>query len=112
MLNYVLFFTDILSIILAIIGCYFAYQLWNLLGRHGITLWLMAAMIWAILLRMISIFKDFNLTWTWLNYSRQFAFPLYLFLAIGMAELFAQVKGKMEGNGHGSWLKKLFRKRK
>ena len=99
-----LFFLDIICIGLALLGFYFAYRLWSLLGRHGVTLWLMSAMVWAIFLRFISIFKDFNLTWTWLNYIRQLAFPLYLFLTIGFAGLFIQVKNKMEGNGHhGIW---------
>jgi hypothetical protein len=105
---------DIASILFAIIGFIFAFKLWSSLGRHGITWWLLAAMIWAIILRLMSIGLDIGLKWNWLNYARQSAFPLYLFLTLGFWGLFNQVKNKLEGNGHKTsgfigFCKRIFR---
>lgn len=91
-MNSWLFVLDIISVLLTFAGFFFAYKLWAILGKHGVTVWLLCAMVWAIFLRMISIFHDIGLTWVWLNYSRQLAFPLYLFLLIGLYGLFSQVR--------------------
>ena len=113
MLTTLTFILDIICIGLASVGLLFAYRLWSSLGKHGITGWLMLAMVYSVFLRIVSIFKDFNLNWTWLNYSRQIAFPLYLFLTIGLIGLYSQVKNKLDGNGHHKlkWLH-IFRNKK
>ena len=106
MLAELTFALDIVCIGLAIVGFYFSYRLWSSLGRHGITGWLMLAMTYSVFLRFVSIFKDFNLNWKWLDYSRTIALPLYLFLAIGLCGLYSQVRNKLTGNGHNKlkWL--------
>ena len=93
---------DIISIAFAILGFIFVFKLWAKLGKHGVTWWLLAAMIWAIVLRLMSIGLDAGLKWHLLNYARQSAFPLYIFLAIGFYGLYEQVSDKLEGNGHES----------
>jgi hypothetical protein len=112
MLNY-LFFADTTALILSGLGAYFAYRLWASLGKYGITLWLLLAMVYSSLIRVTFIFKDCGYHWDWLNYSRQYSFPLYVFLTIGLGGLFYQVKNKLEGNGHkGNWLSYLFHRKK
>jgi hypothetical protein len=95
---------DIVSILFAALGFVSVLKLWSKLGKHGVTWWLLAAMIWAIFLRFMSIGLDLGLKWSWLNYARQSAFPLYIFLAVGFYGLYEQVSDKLEGNGHESRL--------
>jgi|GEM_PF-1359942 hypothetical protein len=89
------FWFDILSTIFAVITLFFAYRLWAMLGRHGIAIWLILALAWAIFLRVTNIALDVNCEWTWLKNSGHYTLPLYIFLAIGVWGLYRQVKDKL-----------------
>ena len=106
---------DVICIVFAVVGFYYAYKLWSALGKHGITIWLMCAMIWSIFLRVINLLKDFNVNWSWFSYKSQLATPLYLFLTIGLCGLYYQVTNKLEGNGHKNvwaWLWRFITRKK
>jgi hypothetical protein len=91
---------DILILIVCIVALYVAFRLWSLLGRKGITSWFMLAMIYAILLRTLSLLTDCGVTTGILTATKVLAFPMYVLLALGLWCLYRQVDEKLSGNGH------------
>jgi hypothetical protein len=89
------FWADVASMIAALIALYFAFMLWTMMGRHGITVWLMLALLYALFLRITNISTDFSFNWYWMENSMHFTFPVYLFLALGIWGLYRQVKDRL-----------------
>jgi hypothetical protein len=87
-----------------------------MLGRHGLTSWLTLAMVYAIFLRIVSLLSDCGEDWGFISYTRVLAFPMYIFLLLGLWGLLKQVSDKLKEmeskpKGFSAWLAKLFRKK-
>lgn len=115
-MNVLIILIDCLILLTCIAAAYFSYRLWLMLGRHGITSWLTLAMVNAIFLRIVSLLSDCGEDWGFISYTRVLAFPMYLFLLLGLWGLLKQVSDKLKEmepkpKGLSAWLARIFCKK-
>ncbi len=107
---------DAVILAICVLMVYVTYSLWCLLGKKGLTTWLVIAAGYSVLLRIVSLLADTSIYWdvpAFVNYSRVLALPMYICLLLGLFGLLREVKDKLDDPAPRGWwhfLKSCFRK--
>jgi hypothetical protein len=89
-------FLDFIILAICILAAWVTYCLWCMLGKRGLVTWLVYAMGYAILLRLLSVLSDAGYSWGIVSYTRVLALPMYLFLLLGLWGMYQQVASKLK----------------